>query len=231
MKRKIQQEISRVKNLISETTLTSSDTLFGGSRVNIPANGSHAGQTGWQSENAWDIPADIGTPVYAIADGVLETFRDYGEKPIRVGGKTLFGVGFTVDSDGGLPDVYYTHLKDTKVKKGDRVKCGQLLGFVMDFPNSSYDHVHIGVEYGHDIREFLTKEGKIKCNGKTISVGSPIETSEVPPSSSTEEEKSLLDKILNSEFGGKKIKDLIDEVEGDFNKILKTMFDFFNLIK
>jgi hypothetical protein len=101
----------------------------------------------------------------------------------------------------------------------------------MDFPNSSYDHVHIGVEYGHDIREFLTKEGKIKCNGKSISVGSPIGTSEVPPSSSTEEEKSLLDKILNSDFGGKKIKDLIDAVEGDFNKILKTMFDFFNLIK
>jgi murein DD-endopeptidase MepM/ murein hydrolase activator NlpD len=231
MKRKIQQEISRVKNLISETTLTSSDTLFGGSRVNIPANGSHAGQTGWQSENAWDIPADIGTPVYAIADGVLETFRDYGEKPIRVGGKTLFGVGFTVDSDGGLPDVYYTHLKDTKVKKGDRVKCGQLLGFVMDFPNSSYDHVHIGVEYGHDIREFLTKEGKIKCNGKTISVGSPIETSEVPPSSSTEEEKSLLDKILNSEFGGKKIKDLITDVEDDFTSFVRGLYDFFKNFK
>lgn len=370
MERKIQQEILRVKKIMSETTLSSSGTLFGGPKVKIPVNGSHAGQKDWASGNAWDIPTDIGTPVYAIASGTLVTFSDYGPVVKKVNGKKLFGIGFTVESDEGLPDVYYTHLKDCTVNSGDHVKCGQLLGYVMDFPDSTYDHLHIGVEWGHDIREFLTDDGKIKCNGKPIDTGTPVDniessylsdifgidelvynpltknggsighgydrgkrvdgitwgghdnhlhigftdrqvaievidkademglkTTENPyakkdpnnkvdyvhtkgsfhyrvfpgepkvgggvdisgdkdkleelirwieekyvknksslksidkPSSSSEEEKSLLDKILNSDFGGKKIKDLIDAVEGDFNKILKTMFDFFNLIK
>lgn len=229
MKGKVQEEILRVKELMSEEILNSSDTLFGGAKVSIPGNGSHAGQSGWQSGNAWDIPTPISTPVYAISNGTLMTFNDYGPVVKKVNGKKLFGIGFTVDSDGGLPDVYYAHLKDTTVKKGDHVKCGQLLGYVMDFPGSSYDHVHIGVEYGHDIREFLNNEGKIKCNGVSISIGSPVK--EPKSSSSTEEEKSLLDKILNSDFGGKKIKDLIQDAESDFTKLLKTMFDFFQMIK
>jgi peptidoglycan hydrolase-like protein with peptidoglycan-binding domain len=33
----------------------------------------------------------------------------------------------------------------------------------MDFPGNSYDHVHIGVETGHNIREFLNDDGSLKC--------------------------------------------------------------------
>jgi len=95
--------------------------------------------------------------------GTLLTYSDYGPKPIHRNGKTLFGVGFTVDSNDGLPDVYYTHLKDCTVKKGDTIECGQLLGYVMDFPGSSYDHLHIGVESGHNIREFIGSDGTLKC--------------------------------------------------------------------
>jgi murein DD-endopeptidase MepM/ murein hydrolase activator NlpD len=141
----------------------SSDDLFGGSNVSIPHNGAHKGQKGWQSNNAWDIMTQIGTPVYAIASGTLMTFNDYGPNPIYRNGKTLFGIGFTVNSDGNLPDVYYAHLKDTKVKKGDKVVCGQLLGFVMDYPDSKDDHLHIAVESGHDIKEFLNPDGSLKC--------------------------------------------------------------------
>jgi murein DD-endopeptidase MepM/ murein hydrolase activator NlpD len=146
----------------------SSDDLFGGSNVSIPPNGEHKGQKGWQSNNAWDIMTQIGTPVYAIASGTLKTFNDYGPKPIHRNGKTLFGIGFTVNSDNNLPDVYYTHLKDTKVKKGDKVVCGQLLGFVMDYPGSEDDHLHIAVESGHDIREFLNSDGSLKCRSSDM---------------------------------------------------------------
>lgn len=231
MSQKVQEEILRIKNLLSEVTLSSSDTLFGGKKVEIPGNGSHAGQKGWASGNAWDIPTEIGTPVYAIAAGTLITFNDYGPVVKKVDGKRLFGIGFTVDSDGGLPDVYYTHLKDTKVKKGDHVECGQLLGYVMDFPDSSYDHVHIGVEWGHDIREFLNSDGKIKCNGKQIAIGSPVELSSTEKGSSSEienDENKLLDKILNSEYNGKKIKDLLNDAEDNalikFIKVLSQLF-------
>jgi len=35
----------------------------------------------------------------------------------------------------------------------------------MDFPGSSYDHLHIGVEKGHNIREFINDDGTLKCGG------------------------------------------------------------------
>ena len=151
---------------INEVSNASSE-LFGGSNVSIPSDGAHGGQSGWQSNNAWDIKATIGTPVYAGIGGTLKTYTDYGPTPIKKDGKTLFGAGFTVDSDDGLPDVYYTHLKDVTVKQGDKVTCGQLLGYVMDFPGSDYDHLHIGVETGH-IRQFLNDDGTLKCSDGKI---------------------------------------------------------------
>jgi hypothetical protein len=142
---------------------TSSSSLFGGKTVRIPADGAHSGQSGWQSNNAWDIMGVVGTPVYAIANGTVITYNDYGPTPIKKDGKTLFGAGFTVNSDGGLPDVYYTHLKDVKVKQGSKIQCGQLIGYVTDFPNNSSDHVHIGVETGN-IDQFLNDDGTLKCS-------------------------------------------------------------------
>ena len=164
------------KMFIDEVSATSS-SLFGGSSVKIPSDGAHKGQSGWQSNNAWDIPTPIGSPVYAVADGVVVTFTDYGPTPIRKNNKTLFGAGFTVDSSDGLPDVYYTHLKDCKVNKGDSIKCGDLLGYVMDFPGSSYDHLHIGVESGHNIKEFLNADGTLKCGGRISGdVSEPVQS-------------------------------------------------------
>jgi murein DD-endopeptidase MepM/ murein hydrolase activator NlpD len=165
------------KFLMNEASETSNE-LFGGSNVIIPADGGHAGQTGWQSNNAWDIMGDIGTPVYAIANGVAQTFSDYGSKVIEKDGKRLFGQSFTVKSDGSLPSVYYTHLKDSPIKQGTQIQCGQLIGYIMDFPGSESDHVHIGVETGHNIKEFLNDDGSLKCSGanssgSTSNSGSP----------------------------------------------------------
>lgn len=145
-----------------------SNELFGGADVTIPRDGAHGGQSGWQSANAWDIKAPIGSPVYAVIGGTVRTYTDYGSNPISKDGKTLFGVGFTVDSDDNLPDVYYTHLKNAKVSQGDKITCGQLLGYVMDFPGNDYDHLHIGVETGN-IKQFLNDNGTLKCaNGQSI---------------------------------------------------------------
>ncbi len=140
-----------------------SNHLLGGSNMTIPQDGAHGGQSGWHSSNAWDIKASIGDPVFALAGGTVQTFSDYGSDVIKRGGKKLYGQSFTVDSDGGLPDIYYTHLQGVKVRKGDKIECGQLIGYVMDFPGSSYDHVHIGIESGHNIREFLNDDGSLKC--------------------------------------------------------------------
>jgi len=158
------QLLRLIKSGINEAP-NASDKIMGDNDIKIPRDGAHAGQSGWQSNNAWDIKADIGDPVYAVAPGTVVTFKDYGPKVIKTNGKKLFGAGFTVKSDEGLPDVYYTHLKDPQVNKGDKIECGQLLGYVMDFPGSSYDHLHIGIESGHNIRELINDDGTIKCGG------------------------------------------------------------------
>ena len=165
---------SRTKNEVA----ASSTELFGGDSVKIPKAGAHAGQSGWPSSNAWDIPAAIGTPVYAIATGTAITFTDYGTKIINTNGKRLYGQSFTVDSDGGLPDVYYTHLQGSPITKGKKIECGEFLGYVMDMPGSSYDHVHIGVESGHDIREFLNDDGSLKCSGSSGVTSKSSDTSD-----------------------------------------------------
>ena len=201
------------KIFIDEVSATSS-SLFGGSSVKIPTDGAHKGQSGWQSNNAWDIPTPIGSPVYAVADGVVVTFTDYGPTPIRKNNKTLFGAGFTVDSSNGLPDVYYTHLKDCKVNKGDSIKCGDLLGYVMDFPGSSYDHLHIGVESGHNIKEFLNADGTLKCGGRISGdVSEPIQST--PHNDDTSDTTSgttasKTKKSSDDDFGVEKIKNSTD---------------------
>lgn len=158
------QLLRLIKGGIKEAP-SASDKIMGDNNIKIPRDGAHAGQSGWQSNNAWDIKADIDDPVYAVAPGTVITFNDYGPDVIKRDGKKLFGAGFTVKSDEGLPDVYYTHLKDPQVTKGEKIECGQLLGYVMDFPGSSYDHLHIGVESGHNIRELINDDGTIKCGG------------------------------------------------------------------
>jgi peptidoglycan hydrolase-like protein with peptidoglycan-binding domain/murein DD-endopeptidase MepM/ murein hydrolase activator NlpD len=156
-----QQLTESIKKYLSEAP--KSGTLFGGSTVKIPRDGAHAGQSGWPSGNAWDIKAPVGSPVFAIGPGVVEKYADYGTSVIKKGGKKLYGQGLLVKSEGGLPGVYYAHLQNATKRKGDKIECGELLGYVMDFPGSSYDHVHIGLEWGHNIREFLNDDGTLKC--------------------------------------------------------------------
>jgi murein DD-endopeptidase MepM/ murein hydrolase activator NlpD len=179
--KKILQSFDKILNenkLFVNEASASSSSLFGGDKVTIPASGAHAGQSGWQSGNAWDIAAAPNTPVYAIAAGKVITLKDYGTDVTETEGKILYGYGFTVDSDNNLPDVYYTHLTTVNVKQGDNIQCGQFLGYVMKSPQSvNYDHVHIGVESGHKITEFLNTDGSLKCGGGTITGSSPSSTS------------------------------------------------------
>ena len=145
-------------------TITES-SILGKNKIKIPQDGAHKGQSGWQSNNAWDIAVPIGTPVYAVNSGTVVTFTNNGPNIIRKNGKKIFGTGFTVKTDNKLPSVFYTHLKDATISKGSKISCGQLLGYVMDFPGSSYDHLHIGVEKGN-IRQFITDDGTLKCKSK-----------------------------------------------------------------
>lgn len=209
--------MKKLSNLFE--AVSNSGHLYGGSNLKIPVDGAHKGQKGgWFNSNAWDIYAPVGTPVYAVCDGQLLTYKNNGPKPIKWKGKILFGIGFTVKSDGGLPNVYYTHLKDCLVKQGDRVKCGQLLGYVMDFPGSTYDHLHIAVERGN-IRQFLNDDGTLKCSkGKIINGGVKIDTK---MNKGKLEDILDLDDIFNSGTNSSKPSDLLSKLFAPtLNKIL-----------
>jgi murein DD-endopeptidase MepM/ murein hydrolase activator NlpD len=200
-----------------------SDELLGGSNVVIPSDGAHAGQSGWQSNNAWDIKGNVGTPVYALADGVAVTFNDYGQNVTKTQGKKLYGQSFTVKSNGGLPGVYYTHLKDSPITKGAEIKCGQFLGYIMDFPNSDFDHVHIGVERGN-IKQFLNADGTIKCaKGQKIDGGKNSSKITTPNSSlsttSSSYEETKPDALISS--FAKTVSDFFGLDEQKNNKNLK----------
>jgi len=56
-------------------------------------------------------------------------------------------------------EIFLTHLKDMVVKRGQPVKTGDLIGYIMDFPGSPSDHVHIAIKYGDNIRKYIADDG------------------------------------------------------------------------
>lgn len=172
MNKKLNENIERIKSLMLETEYSS--TLLKKNGQNLDANmnsgpSAHAGSD-WQSKNAYDIPGPIGTKVYSITSGVVKKVFDSGSSIIKVPGKKIYGTQVSIESKDGNPDIFYTHLKNVDVKKGDEIKCGQYIGEIMDFPGSSYDHVHIGAEFGNDLKSLMDYGGKLKCkkvNGET----------------------------------------------------------------
>lgn len=81
-----------------------------------------------------DLTADSGTPVYATGDGIVST-ADY-----RGGyGKAVF-----IDHGFGF-ESRYAHLSRYIVFKGDRIKRGQLIGYVGNTGISTAPHLHYEV--------------------------------------------------------------------------------------
>jgi hypothetical protein len=84
-----------------------------------------------------DIFARKGTPVVALSDGLVVAVT-YGGK----GGKTVW-----LRSHNHLWTEYYAHLNEQKVKWGQWVKKGQMLGTVGNTGNAKYtpSHLHFGI--------------------------------------------------------------------------------------
>jgi murein DD-endopeptidase MepM/ murein hydrolase activator NlpD len=95
---------------------------------------------GKRSHEGIDIFAKKGTPVVAICDGVIVS---RGTTPR--GGKVLW-----LQSSGHPWSVYYAHLNEQKVRKGQFVKKGQVIGTVGKTGNAKYTppHLHFGIYTG-----------------------------------------------------------------------------------
>jgi len=110
---------------------------------------------GSRSHQGIDLEAFIGTPVYAIADGVIESVRlsdpNYGVdvllkfRPMDGWAKHL-AAGGNADDDGILY-AQYAHLSSVIVKQGQSVRRGELLARTGISGNADqrYPHLHFEI--------------------------------------------------------------------------------------
>lgn len=104
-----------------------------------PADGVVSSRFGWRwGGSDWhpglDIAADVGTPIMAAADGVVVS-SDWN------GG---YGRQIMIDHGNGIVTLY-AHNSENAVSAGQRVKKGQLIGYVGSTGYSTGPHVHYEV--------------------------------------------------------------------------------------
>lgn len=117
-----------------------------GKIIGTPYQGTHArafnaagGSNNWESENAVDIAARKGTPVRAVADGVI------GSQIGSLGqGGRFAGLRLHLRTNGN--EYYYAHLSKLSVHAGQRVKKGQILGYSGEA--NGVQHLHFADAHG-----------------------------------------------------------------------------------
>lgn len=156
----VNEEVLRIKELMNlNEASNSSNSLFGGKSFTWGGGPSDHGSRklgNWQSDNAWDIMASEGTPVYALDGGtVLKAhFAPYK--------RVIYGWQITIR--GKDNDIFYTHLseKGPKITVGSKIEKGDLIG-IIGKPTSSWPtHVHIGINNKTDISKYMSKGGDLK---------------------------------------------------------------------
>lgn len=97
----------------------------------------HPIHKGRYMHNGLDYAAQRGTPVYATADGVIKLTKESDEL-------TGYGNQIEVDHQNGFI-TKYAHLEEIKVKKGEVVKRGEIIGTVGNSGGSIAPHLHYEV--------------------------------------------------------------------------------------
>lgn len=97
-----------------------------------------------------DFSAPVGTPLYAVGDGVISKSYDIrGYEPRRAAygkgqdGYRSYGRVVYLRTDAG-PEVLYAHLSSRSVHAGQRVRGGSIIGRSGDTGNSTGPHLHFG---------------------------------------------------------------------------------------
>lgn len=116
------------------------------------ASGSHSGT---------DFRASVGTPVYAMADGFID---GTGDTDATCRGAS-FGKWILIKYNNHLASTY-GHLSLIKVKKGDFVTKGTIVGYSGNTGHSTAPHLHVSM-YPADAVKAEGKES-IACKGKIL---------------------------------------------------------------
>jgi len=120
------------ERLDKELSLNEATTTLGGSfktdLENGPKNHGARAFGNWQSDNAWDIFSPPGTNVNSYTNGTVIRIHNTGKNSGKV-----FGTQVTVKGSKGFPDIFYTHLKNVNLNKGDQVQVGDYIGQISEW--------------------------------------------------------------------------------------------------
>jgi murein DD-endopeptidase MepM/ murein hydrolase activator NlpD len=95
----------------------------------------------WFCHNGWDIANDAGTPVYAVADGV-----------VRFAGLSDRGYGYMAVIDHGSYQTLYAHFKGApSVGTGQTVSAGTVVGLMGSTGFSTGPHLHFEIRHGSEL--------------------------------------------------------------------------------
>lgn len=146
----------------------------------------------WESDNAWDLKAPIGTSVYSFTKGVVSHIRQ--SKP---GNAKIFGTQVSIKGVDGNPDIFYTHLEGVKITSGDKVNVGDYIGKITRWVSSpSSSHVHVGLPYGKDLGELVTRN---KIDMKKFETGTHDDNKETDNTKVNNDDiKSKIDSVLDT---------------------------------
>jgi peptidoglycan hydrolase-like protein with peptidoglycan-binding domain/predicted nucleotidyltransferase len=168
-----ENEYTDKKLSIKESTTNIGGT-FKTDLENGPKNHGRRALGNWESDNAWDIFSPPGTVVNSYTDGTVSKVRDTGKNSGKI-----FGTQVSIKGSGDFPDIFYTHLKDVKLQKGDIVKVGDYIGAIsewLDHPDIT--HVHIGLPRGHHLKDLLVNSEQIFTGSKESAQTPSKETGE-----------------------------------------------------
>jgi murein DD-endopeptidase MepM/ murein hydrolase activator NlpD len=207
-----------------ETTKSvESATLFKGATFKIIANADdHKKRSlgGWESDNAWDIQAAIGTSVYSLTKGKVT--KVYESRP---GSTTVYGTQVSIEGLDNFPSIFYTHLKNVKLKKGDIVYPGTYIGQITRWEsNPAASHVHIGVKGDKNIiNTLMDTNGKIKSISSEDGSDSILTDILFDPNTPKPDDLGLFDifgSLHNLMKPDKTVKEDVDRMKDIMKKIL-----------
>jgi murein DD-endopeptidase MepM/ murein hydrolase activator NlpD len=163
-KKKVETETPKKSETVDATTIVGNSGYILGKQITVDKNGpaNHAGRAlgNWQSDNATDIFGTPGTTVYSITKG---TVSKIGGNDNDHTGK-IYGGSITVKGKNGYSDIFYTHLQNIKVVKGQEVTLGTPLAEISLWETSPKgSHVHVGLPNGIKLNSLLDlNTGKIR---------------------------------------------------------------------
>lgn len=99
-----------------------------------------------RAHQGWDFSAQVGTPFFAVDNGVIEAVEDRGD----LGRVCLLRCDTPHPTTGGRVFALYAHLQSVVVEVGDRVKAGAALGLTGNSGNAAglddkEDHLHFEI--------------------------------------------------------------------------------------